>query len=82
MAKNENNQKVDKSHVRCYDCAKGILHRYGNNPILAACTGKPCISSLIFPYEIEVAMVYRNCKMFGSRQEEATVQLLQHRVRI
>lgn len=47
--------------VCCMDCAHGPLHRYDNNPVLAACHKKPNCMNERFPYQVEVASVMRRC---------------------
>ena len=51
-----NNQKAC-----CMNCLHAHLHRYGSNPILAACECKPQPYDVKFPFAIEVASVMRRC---------------------
>lgn len=62
-------QQKGRRFVRCMTCLHSLLHRYGNNPVLAACLKKPQDYNERFPYEVEVANCLRNCSFF----EETTV---------
>lgn len=59
-----------KKAVCCMNCAKAMLHRYDNNPILAACLAQPQPWDDKFPYAVEVASVLRSC----NDHEESDVQ--------
>lgn len=59
-----------KKTVCCMNCVKAMLHRYDNNPILAACQAQPQPHNEKFPYAVEVAGVMRNC----DNHEESKVQ--------
>lgn len=48
--------------VNCLDCALARLHRYGNNPVLAACEAHPQMDNERFPFEVVVASFLRICK--------------------
>ena len=50
-----------KKTVTCMDCMKAMLHRYGNNPILAACQAQPQPGNEKFPFAVEVASCQRIC---------------------
>ncbi len=47
--------------VTCMNCMNAMLHRYGNNPILAACQAKPQPYNEKFPFEVMVAGHLRSC---------------------
>jgi hypothetical protein len=47
--------------VCCLNCLHALLHRYGNNPILAACKCQPQPDNEQFPYAVEVACHLRRC---------------------
>lgn len=47
--------------VCCLNCLNALLHRYGNNPILAGCKCKPQPDNERFPYAVEVACHLRRC---------------------
>lgn len=51
-----------KKQVNCLDCELARLHRYGSNPILAACEARPQEGNIRFPFEVEVASFLRLCK--------------------
>lgn len=58
--------------VSCMNCLHAKLHRYGNNPILAACYCKPQQGNERFPYGVEVASPLRRCinwKLDPNRKE-------------
>ncbi len=68
MAKNNTTQHSAQSRatvgnklVCCLDCLHAMLHRYGTNPILAACQCKPQYNNERFPYQVEVASPVRRC---------------------
>lgn len=63
--------------VTCMTCFHAMLHRYGNDPVLAACHCKPQPWDVKFPYEIEVASAQRRCSSYIVSDEEKTVQLIQ-----
>lgn len=56
---NESNAKYKL--VCCLNCLRADLHRYGNNPILAACHAQPQPENERFPYQVEVACHLRRC---------------------
>ena len=47
--------------VCCLNCQHAQLHRYNNNPILAACHAQPQPDNNRFPYAVEVAYHLRHC---------------------
>lgn len=52
---------TSKKLVCCLNCMHADLHRYGTNPILAACHCKPQHNNERFPYQVEVAWFLRRC---------------------
>ena len=65
---NTSQQKEEKRDVKvpvtCMDCQYSHLHRYDNNPVLAACHCKPQPDNKRFPFEVEIASVLRLCKPY------------------
>lgn len=61
--------------VTCMTCAHAALHRYDNNPILAACHCKPQPGNEQFPFEIEIASLLRKCVSYTA--EKATKEVEQ-----
>ena len=51
--------------VCCLNCLHAHLHRYGNNPILAACHKQPQPDNERFPYAVEVACHLRKCSYWA-----------------
>lgn len=47
--------------VCCLNCLNAKLHRYDNDPILAACMCKPQPDNEKFPYDVQVACHLRSC---------------------
>ena len=61
--------------VCCLNCLHADLHRYGTNPILAACHQKPQPDNERFPYQVEVASFLRKCSDWHLDPHEKTVEL-------
>ena len=61
--------------VCCLNCLHANLHRYGNNPILAACMCKPQPDNEKFPYAVEVACHLRRCVDWKLDPERKVVEL-------
>ena len=61
--------------VTCMDCMHGLLHRYGTNPILAACQQKPQPDDAKFPYQVEVASCKRKCAGYEKSNTVKTVEI-------
>lgn len=74
VATQQTEQKKVKGPVRCMTCKHGPLHRYGNNPILAACLKQPQSYDERFPYQIEVASTLRHCAMYAEATEVKEVE--------
>ena len=70
-----NRQPATPKAVCCLNCLHAQLHRYGNNPILAACLCKPQPDNERFPYQVEVASFLRNCSDWKYDPNEKTVEL-------
>lgn len=64
----------EKKAVCCMNCMKAMLHRYGNDPILAACEAQPQPHDEKFPYAVEVAGVKRCCKDYVETDVQKVVQ--------
>ena len=66
MAKTNNTEERRdmKVPVTCLTCEHAHLHRYDNNPVLAACRKKPQEGNERFPFEIEIASLLRLCKPY------------------
>ena len=60
--------------VCCLNCQHAELHRYGNNPILAACHTKPQPNNERFPYQIEVACHLRKCSDWKLEPQKKEVE--------
>lgn len=60
--------------VCCMNCLHAQLHRYGNNPILAACLCQPQPNNERFPYVVEVASPLRKCKSWKLDPNEKEVE--------
>lgn len=77
--KSDNKQNTAQNHgaktlVRCLNCLHADLHRYDNDPILAACHQKPQPDNERFPFEIEVANILRLCAGWKFDASEKTVE--------
>lgn len=60
--------------VCCLNCLHANLHRYGNNPTLAACQCKPQPDNERFPYQVEVASHLRKCSDWKMDPQRKTVE--------
>lgn len=72
-----------KQIVTCLSCKHAHLHRYDNNPVLAACLKQPQMANPRFPYTVEVAGAPRHCKLYVQELKEKTVEQrnsIQHEV--
>jgi len=61
--------------VCCLNCLHAALHRYGNNPILAACHKKPQENNDRFPYQVEVACHLRRCSYWELEPVRKSVEI-------
>jgi hypothetical protein len=61
--------------VTCMDCEHAILHRYGSNPILAACKCQPQHNNERFPFLVEVASFQRRCANYRHSLTEKQVEI-------
>lgn len=68
------NSTSTKQTVTCFTCKHAHLHRYDNNPILAACHQQPQTANDRFPYTVEVASAPRHCKLYLFDPKEKTVE--------
>lgn len=64
--------------VTCSTCIHARLHRYGSNPLLAACEQKPQPTSTRFPFEVEVALAPRHCAVY---KKDAKGKDIEHKER-
>ena len=82
MASKNNKSQESKPKVKqlvcCMNCKNAQLHRYDNNPILAACMCQPQPYDMRFPYAIEVARHMRYC---GDWKESDIVKTVEQRTR-
>ena len=76
ISTNSNGEKKNTQVVCCLDCFWANLHRYGTNPILAACRKQPNDGNERFPYQIMVASARWICPTYTYQPaSEKTVQL-------
>ncbi len=59
----------------CMTCKWAMLHRYGTNPILAACEKRPQQGNIKFPYEIMVASFLWICPHYAKSEDKKWVEL-------
>lgn len=71
---------INKQKVSCMDCKHAILHRYDNNPILAACRCQPQSYDDRFPFVVEVASYLRHCSNWKKSETKKTVEQRTRRV--
>lgn len=74
-SKNQASTQTTPKVVCCLNCLNALLHRYGNNPILAACKCKPQPDNERFPYVVEVACHLRRCSDWKLDLERKTVEI-------
>jgi len=75
VAQQQTQQQGAHTHlVCCLNCKNAILHRYGRNPILAACKAKPQPDNERFPYEVQVACHLRRCSDWVLEEEKKEVE--------
>jgi hypothetical protein len=67
-------QTANTKLCSCMTCAHSMLHRYGDNPILAACGQKPQPGNVKFPYEVMVASAVWACPNYKQAEGEKWVQ--------
>lgn len=71
-----NKEQVNNGKLHCcLNCQHSILHRYGDNPLLAACKCKPQPGNERFPYQVGVASFLRYCSDWKHALGEKTVEL-------
>ena len=66
---------VAKGPVCCLNCEHALLHRYGTNPILAACKCQPQQYDERFPYVVEVASYMRHCSNWELATGEKEIEI-------
>lgn len=71
---NEQKPKTNTKLCSCMTCQRAQLHRYGNNPVLAACEGKPQPGDANFPYEVMVASTVWVCPIYVEADGEKWIQ--------
>lgn len=71
---NEQKTRVNTKMCSCMTCAHSLLHRYGSNPILAACQQKPQPGNAKFPYEVMVASTTWVCPLYAQAVGEKWIQ--------
>lgn len=64
--------------VCCMTCLHSLLHRYDNNPVLAACQKKPNMTGLNaerFPFEVDVAITMKRCELYDHEAGNKVIEL-------
>lgn len=77
---NEGKQRANTALCSCMTCLWAQLHRYGTNPVLAACEKKPQPGNKQFPYEVMVASTKWICPTYTKADGEKWIQPRQARV--
>lgn len=71
---NARKEPVNTQLCSCMTCKSSMLHRYGTNPILAACQKKPQPGNAKFPYEVMVAKVMWICPLYVREEGDKWIQ--------
>lgn len=71
---NEQKETVNTKPCSCMTCKHSMLHRYGNNPVLAACEKKPQPDNAKFPYEVMVASTVWVCPKYAEAEGDKWIQ--------
>lgn len=71
---NERKPKTNAKLCSCMTCKYSMLHRYGSNPVLAACEKKPQPGNAKFPYEVMVANTVWICPKYAEAEGEKWIQ--------
>ena len=71
---NEKKEKVNTQLCSCMTCKHAMLHRYGANPVLAACEAKPQPGNAKFPYEVMVASTVWICPLYLREEGDKWIQ--------
>lgn len=66
--------QVNTKLCSCMTCLRAQLHRYGNNPVLAACEAKPQPGNAKFPYEVMVASTVWVCPYYVKSSTDKWIQ--------
>ena len=74
ISNKEHKQPSNSKLVCCLNCLHAQLHRYDNNPILAACQSVPQLDNERFPFEVQVASPLRSCKNWALDPNEKEVE--------
>lgn len=71
---NEQKPRTNTKLCSCMTCKHSMLHRYGSNPVLAACEKKPQPGNAKFPYEVMVASTVWICPTWAEAEGEKWIQ--------
>ena len=71
---NTETKGTKKAPATCRTCLHAMLHRYDNNPILAACSQKPQPDNERFSFEVNVASTPRSCSLYKFDAKEKEVE--------
>ena len=71
---NEKKEKVNTQLCSCMTCLHAMLHRYGTNPVLAACEAMPQPGNAKFPYEVMVASTVWVCPHYVKSSTDKWIQ--------
>lgn len=71
---NEKKEEVNTHLCSCMTCLHAMLHRYGNNPVLAACQKKPQPGNAKFPYDVMVASFEWICPHYKHEEGDKWIQ--------
>lgn len=71
---NNNKPRVNTKLCSCMRCLHAQLHRYGSNPVLAACEAKPQPGNAKFPYEVMVASTTWVCPSYKEATGDKWIQ--------
>ncbi len=71
---NEKKEPVNTQLCSCMTCKHALLHRYGTNPVLAACEAKPQPGNAKFPYEVMVASTVWKCPLYKREEGDKWIQ--------
>ena len=71
---NAKREPVNTQLCSCMTCKHAMLHRYGTNPVLAACEAKPQPGNAKFPYEVMVASTVWICPHYVKSSTDKWIQ--------
>ena len=78
--KSSQEDKANTKPCSCMTCAHSMLHRYGSNPVLAACQKKPQPYDAKFPYEVFVASMVWVCPRYAEATSDKWIQPREARI--